>query len=84
MYFGGVLRVKRSGRRVGIEEEFFPRRARKGAAVLTSRTLFGVTGLFFFCVGMRNPGAKGGVTVPRELGLGRIERRGLFAGHGVY
>jgi hypothetical protein len=47
MYFGGDLRVKKSGRGVGIEEGFFSQRARKGAVVLTSLTSFGMAGLFF-------------------------------------
>ncbi len=31
----------------GIEEGFFPQKARKRAAVLTSRILFGMTGIYF-------------------------------------
>ncbi len=59
---------------VWIEEGFFPQKARKGAAVLTSRTPFGMTCVFW--VG-RNPRRwrKASATGGRGVGCSAVLRR---------
>lgn len=52
---GGAEKERRFVELFGIEEGFFPHKARKGAAVLTARTTFGMT--CFFCEEPRMPPA---------------------------
>ncbi len=71
------MRASRQG--AGIEEGFFPQKARKGAAVLTSRTPFGMTVYFFFVVEeepKRDTGLK-----TRHYKDARVSLRGLGVGH---
>ena len=61
---GGLIQGQFS---VVIEEGFFPQKARKGAAVLTTRTSFGMTGCF--CGGeTQDAGIKPGLREIVEMG----------------